>query len=60
MDLTKLTGGIENVSRTIIRIEKIIKKNKENFCFAALVKRAYRMAIIKSFLLSNIDPIYLN
>ena len=42
------------LSKKKIKIEKQIKKNNENFCFAPFCKRAERMAIPKSSLLEDI------
>ena len=42
------------LSRKKIRIERQIKKNKENFCFAPLCKRAERITMPKSSLLEDI------
>ena len=42
------------LDKTIMKIEKKTKVNKENFCFVLLFKKADLIAIIKSSLLSAI------
>ena len=36
--LVRSIGVKENLSRVIIKIENVIKKNKENFCFTPFFK----------------------